>query len=173
MDAKIAALSNEKRINWDEQLPFVTFNYNTSIHTTTGQIPFELMLGRSLILPFDQQQPLITLSQDPEHQLKLNQYLSTLTEQAKIKILEQQEKYKQRYDQHRSNPNYTIGELVLIKILNMRNKFDARYEGPFRITRKLSTKTFIVQHVKIPTLMKQVTSDIMVSITQRRNIKSK
>ncbi|CAF5067177.1 unnamed protein product, partial [Rotaria socialis] len=50
MDAKIAALSNEKRINWDEQLPFVTFNYNTSIHTTTGQIPFELMLGRSLIL---------------------------------------------------------------------------------------------------------------------------
>ncbi|CAF1572284.1 unnamed protein product [Rotaria magnacalcarata] len=84
MDAKIAALSNEKRTNWDEQLPFVTFNYNTSIHTTTGQIPFELMHGRSPILPFDQQQPLITLSQDPEHRLKLNQYLSTLTEQAKI-----------------------------------------------------------------------------------------
>ncbi|CAF5001957.1 unnamed protein product [Rotaria socialis] len=131
------------------------------------------MHGRSPILPFDQQQPLITLSQDPEHRLKLNQYLSTLTEQAKIKILEQQEKYKQRYDQHRSNPTHTIGELVLIKILNMRNKFDVRYEGPFRITQKLSTKTFIVQHVKIPTLMKQVTSDIMMSITQRRNIKSK
>ncbi|CAF4067146.1 unnamed protein product [Rotaria magnacalcarata] len=84
LNAKIAALSNEKRTNWDEQLPFVTFNYNTNIHTTTGQIPFELMHDRSPILPFDQQQPLITLSQDPEHRLKLNQYLSTLTEQAKI-----------------------------------------------------------------------------------------
>ena len=67
MDAKIAALSNETRTNWDEQLPFVTFNYNTSIHTTTGQIPFELMYGRSPILPFDQQQPIVQLTQDPEH----------------------------------------------------------------------------------------------------------
>ncbi|CAF4364935.1 unnamed protein product, partial [Rotaria magnacalcarata] len=46
MDAKIATLSNDKRTDWDEQLPFVTFNYNTSIHTTTGQIPFELIYGR-------------------------------------------------------------------------------------------------------------------------------
>ncbi|CAF1243875.1 unnamed protein product [Rotaria sordida] len=43
MNAKIAALSNEKRTNCDEQLPFVTFNYNTTIHKTTGQIPFELI----------------------------------------------------------------------------------------------------------------------------------
>ncbi|CAF1490069.1 unnamed protein product [Rotaria sordida] len=54
MDAKIVALSNEKRTNWDEQLPFVTFNYNTTIHKTTGQIPFELIYGRSPTLPFDQ-----------------------------------------------------------------------------------------------------------------------
>ncbi|CAF3386340.1 unnamed protein product [Rotaria socialis] len=170
MDAKIATLSNDKRTDWDEQLPFVTFNYNTSIHTTTGQIPFELIYGRSPILPFDQQQPLVTLSHDSEHKSKLNQYLSTLTEQAKIKILKQQRQYKERYDQHRTNPNHKVGDLVLIKILTMRNKFDARFEGPFRIIKKMSTKTFIVQHVKIPTLIKQVTSDVMLSITQRRCI---
>ncbi|CAF1386057.1 unnamed protein product [Rotaria sp. Silwood1] len=98
MDAKIAALSNEKRTNWDEQLPFVTFNYNASIHETTGQIPFELIYGRSPTLPFDQQQPLVTLSQDPEYKSKLSHYLATLTGQAKVKILSQQEKYKERYD---------------------------------------------------------------------------
>ncbi|CAF1466853.1 unnamed protein product [Rotaria sordida] len=168
MDSKIATLSNEKRTNWDEQLQFVTFNYNTSIHATTGQIPFELMHGRSPILPFDQQQPLVTLPQDPDHKSKLNHHLSTLTEQARTNILKRQEKYKERYDQHRTNPHYKVGDLVLIKILSMRNKFDARYEGPFRITRQLSTKTFIVQHVKTPTLVKQVTSDIMVSIIERR-----
>ncbi|CAM2725959.1 unnamed protein product [Rotaria socialis] len=170
MDAKIATLSNDKHTDWDEQLPFVTFNYNTSIHTTTGQIPFELIYGRSPILPIDQQQPLVTLSQDPEHKEKLNQYVSTLTEQAKTKILKQQGHYKERYDRHRTNPNHKIGDLVLIKILTMRNKFDWRYEGPFRIIQKFSTKAFIVQHVKISTLIRQVTSDVMVSITQRRYI---
>ncbi|CAF1483246.1 unnamed protein product [Rotaria sordida] len=55
LDAKIAALSNEKRTNWDEQLPFVRFNYNTTIHKTTGQILFELIYVRSPTLPFDQQ----------------------------------------------------------------------------------------------------------------------
>ncbi|CAF4232144.1 unnamed protein product [Rotaria sordida] len=67
MDSKIATLSNENRTNWDEQLPYITFNYNTSIHTTTGIIPFELMYGRLPVLPVDHQQPIVTLSQDPEH----------------------------------------------------------------------------------------------------------
>ncbi|CAF1038197.1 unnamed protein product [Didymodactylos carnosus] len=57
MDDKIAALCNKKRTDWDEQLPFVSFNYNTNIHTTTEQIlPFEMMYGRSPVLPFDHQQ---------------------------------------------------------------------------------------------------------------------
>ena len=55
MDSKIATLSNENRTNWDEQLPHVTFNYNTSIHKTTGTIPLELLYGRLPILPFDHQ----------------------------------------------------------------------------------------------------------------------
>ena len=112
MDSKIAALSNAKRTDWDEQLPFVTFNYNTSIHTTTGQIPFEIMYGRLPVLPFDQQQPTITLSQDPEHVNKLKQYLSSLIEHAKLNILQQQKKYKERYDRYRTDPIYELNDLV-------------------------------------------------------------
>ncbi|CAF0946236.1 unnamed protein product [Rotaria sordida] len=168
MDAKIAALSNEKRTNWDEQLPFVTFNYNTTIHKTTGQIPFELIYGRSPILSFHQQQSLVTLSQDLEHKSKLNQYLLTLTEQAKVKILEQQRKYKDRYDRYCANPTYKVCDLVLIKTLNKRNKFDTRYEGPFKITQQLGRKTFIVQHIKKHTLIRQVTIDVIIPLYERK-----
>ncbi|CAF1072317.1 unnamed protein product [Rotaria sordida] len=168
MDAKIVALSNEKRTNWDEQLPFVTFNYNATIHKTTGQIPFELIYGRSPTLFFDQQQPLVTLSQDPEHKSKLNQYLLTLTEQAKVKILEQQRKYKDRYDRYRANPTYKVGDLVLIKTFNKRNKFDIRYEGPFKITQQLGRKTFIVQHIKKHILIRKVTIDVIISLYERK-----
>jgi hypothetical protein len=167
MDAKIAALSNLRKTDWDEQLPFVTFNYNTSIHSSTKQIPFEMMYGRTPVLPFDHQDNNVTLSYDPEHIKKLNHYLSSLNEQAKSTITQNQEQYKQRYDTHRSNPSYNTGDLVLVKTLNIRYKFDIRYEGPFRIIKQLTPKTFIVQHVKKPTLHRQVTTDVLLPIFKR------
>ncbi|CAF4686011.1 unnamed protein product, partial [Rotaria sp. Silwood1] len=170
MDSKIATLSNQNRTNWDEQLPYVTFNYNTSIHTTTGIIPFELMYGRLPVLPFDHQQPIITLSQDSEHVKKLKQYILSLTEHAKINILQQQKKYKQRYDRYRTNPVYKINDLVLIQTLNRRNKFDIRYEGPYRIIQKLGPKTYIVKHIKNSLLTRQVTTDVIRPLYERRNM---
>ncbi|CAF4546176.1 unnamed protein product [Didymodactylos carnosus] len=167
IDAKITALSNERHTNWDEQLPFVTFNYNTSIHVTTGQTPFEMMYGRKPVLPFDQQPPLVSLPQDPEHVLKLNEYLSSLTGDAKRNILDQQQKYKQRYDLHRSNPRYKLGDLVLVKILKARHKFDIRHEGPFRILQQIATKTYVVQHVKKTSLVRQVTVDSLIPLFER------
>ncbi|CAF5099638.1 unnamed protein product, partial [Rotaria socialis] len=60
-----------------------------------------------------------------------------------------------------------IGELVLCKTLNIRYKFDIRYEGPFRIVKQLTPKTFIIQHVKKPTLYRQVTTDVLLPIFER------
>jgi transposase InsO family protein len=145
MDAKIAALSNLRKTDWDDQLPFVTFNYNTSIHSSTKQIPFEMMYGRTAVLPFDHQDDNVTLSYDTEHSKKLTKFLSNLNEQAKQNIITNQELYKQRYDSNRSDPSYNIGDLVLVKTLNIRH-FDIRYEGPFRILKQITPKTFIIQH---------------------------
>ncbi|CAF3126930.1 unnamed protein product [Rotaria sp. Silwood2] len=170
MDSKIAALSNEKRTDWDQQLPFVTFNYNTTIHTTSGFIPFEMMYGRLPILPFDQQDPIVKLTQDADYIKKLKNYLNTLTEDARKNILQQQQEYKQRYDRNRINPQYKMNDLVLIKSLNRHNKFDVRYEGPFRITQQLGKKTFIVVHVNKPTLTRQVTIDVIIPLYERKNV---
>jgi hypothetical protein len=126
--------------------------------------------SRLPVLPFDQQQPVFTLSQDPQHVNKLKQYLSALTERARNNISQQQKKYKERYDRHRQNPMYKIGDLVLIKTLNRRNKFDIRFEGPFRIIQQLGTKTFLVKHEKKPTLIRQVTIDVMTSLFERKNM---
>lgn len=167
MDAKIAALSNLRKTDWDDQLPFVTFNHNTSIHSSTQQIPFEMMYGRPPVLPFDYQDPNVTISYDPEHVNKLNDFLSKLNEQAKNTILKNQEKYKHHYDTNRSDPSYNVGDLILVRALNVRYKFDARYEGPFRIIKQLTTKTFIVQHVKKSTLVRQVTTDVLLPIFER------
>ncbi|CAF4639831.1 unnamed protein product, partial [Rotaria sp. Silwood2] len=167
MDAKIAALSNLRKTDWDDQLPFVTFNYNASIHSSTKQVPFEMMYGRSPVLPFDYQDTNVNISYDSEHAKKLSQFLSKLNEQARINIIKNQERYKQRYDMNRSDPTYNIGDLVLVKTINIRYKFDVRYEGPFRIIQTITPKTFIVQHVKKPTLYRQVTTDVLLPIFKR------
>jgi hypothetical protein len=170
MDGKIAALCNERRTNWDEMLQFVTFNYNTSIHATTKQIPFEMMHGRPAILPFDQQQALISFTQDPEHCQKIKIYLEKLTEEARKNILKNQRQYKTRYDSHRQDLSLKINDLVLVKTRNARNKFDIRYEGPFKIIKQLGIKTFIVQHVKKLTLTRQVTTDVIIPLVERWNL---
>ena len=87
MDGKIAALCNERRTNWNEMLQFVRFNYNASIHTTTTQTSFEMMYGRRAILPFDQQEATISLTQDSEHSRKIKDYLEALTKEARANIL--------------------------------------------------------------------------------------
>jgi hypothetical protein len=122
IDAKIAALSNLRKTDWDDQLPFVTFNYNTSIHSSTKQIPFEMMYGRKPVLPLDLQDDNVTISYDSEHVKKLNQFLSSLNEQAKQIIIKNQQRYKERYDTNRSDPSYKINDLILVKTLNTRSK---------------------------------------------------
>jgi transposase InsO family protein len=169
MDSKIATLSNLHKTDWDDQLPFVTFNYNASIHSSTKQVPFEMMYGRKPVLPFDHQDANVTLTYDSEHAQKLKQHLSFLNEQARKNIITTQEKYKQHYDLNRTDPIFKIGDLVLVKTLNTRHKFDLRYEGPFRIIKEITPKTFIIQHIKKPTLHRQVTTDVLLPIFQRIN----
>ncbi len=133
MDAKIAALCNDRRTNWDEQLPFVAFNYNTSIHSTSGIVPFNIVYGRSCLLPFDLHDDTLYVPSAGKHLNELSKYLSTITAEARQNILNQQMKHKSRYDSNRSNPLCQVGDLALIKNIVVRHKFDIRYDEPHRI----------------------------------------
>ncbi|CAF4174956.1 unnamed protein product, partial [Rotaria sordida] len=67
-----------------------------------------MMYDRSPVLSFDHQDTNVTLSYDSEHVKKLQQFLSKLNEQAKLNVIKNQQRYKQRYDINRSNPSYNI-----------------------------------------------------------------
>ena len=167
MDAKIASLSNQSRSDWDDQLPFVTFNYNATRHSTTKTIPFELMYGRLPVFPSDPQHPLVSLSQDPQYCQQLNQHISNLTDITRHNITLTQQRYKSRFNANRSNPVYHINDIVLIKIIHPRRKFDIRHEGPYRIIRRSGDKTYIVQHTHMPDSVRQVTVDSIIPLTER------
>ena len=167
MDGKIAVLCNDQRTNWDEVLPYVTFNYNTSVHATTKQVPFEMMHGRRPTLPCDQQPDIVSLETEPEHPNKIKEYLERLAGETRRNILENQRQYKARYDAYRQDWSLKINALVLVKNRGVRSKFDITYEGPFKITHQLGRKIFVVRHVKKDTLVKQVTMDVIVPLVER------
>jgi hypothetical protein len=167
MDSKIASLSNQSRSDWDEQLPFVTLNYNTSIHSTTKIIPFELMYGRSPVLPCDPQNPIVSLQADPRYVSRLMEHVSSLSRTAHDNISKAQSSSKLRYDEHRSNPSYQVNDIVLIRNLHRRYKFDVRFEGPYRVVRRTAQKTYVVQHVHLHHVIRTVTVDSIAPLLAR------
>jgi hypothetical protein len=169
MDAKIASLSNQSRSDWDDQLPFVTLNYNSTPHSTTKTIPFELMYGRSPVFPSDPQHPLVSLPHDPYYPNKLNQYISNLTDITRRNITTTQQRYKSRFNTNRSNPVYQINDIVLVKTIHPRCKFDVRHEGPYRIIQRLGDKTYLVQHTQLLDSVRQVTVDSIISLVERKS----
>ena len=167
MDAKSASLSNQSHSDWDDQLPFVTLNYNTSIHATTKSIPFELMYGRSPMLPCDPQNPIVSLQSDLHDVAKLHQHVTSLSRTAHDNVSLAQASSKVRYDEHRSDPSYQANDIMLIRNLRRRYKFDVRFEGPYRVVRRTDHKTYVVQHVHLHHIVRTVTVDSIASLFAR------
>ncbi|CAF4397126.1 unnamed protein product [Didymodactylos carnosus] len=102
MDAKIAVLANERKTNWHEQLPFVTFIYNTSVHATTKHIPFELMYGRKPVLPFDPQSSVVSTMERDEYLEYAKDCISSLTQDMKRIVLNENTRRNQTFTSPRT-----------------------------------------------------------------------
>jgi hypothetical protein len=153
MDAKLASLSSQSRSDWDDQLLYVIFNYNTSVHSTTKLIIFELMHGRVPVLACDPQDSTVIFRPDPQYALKLQRHISSLTDIARQNILLAHRSAKPRYDAHHSNPSYNVDDIVLIR--------NVRYEGPNRVVHRIHQKTYLVQHIRLHNVIRQVTVDFI------------
>ena len=49
----IACYVDKNQTNWDEQLPFLAFAYNTAEQASLGRTPFEIIYGRLAKVPID------------------------------------------------------------------------------------------------------------------------
>jgi len=117
--------------DWEEFLPLVLFAYRTSVHTSTGITPFELMFGRSaqnssLSLPtaFD------PLSYSNHLRFTLSQ-LYDLVETHLVKAAQhQQTSYNQL--QHIQDRCFQVGETVWLDSPTA-GKLDPKWEGGWKV----------------------------------------
>jgi hypothetical protein len=107
----LAAYCHSNQANWDLYLQLVLFAYRTSVQSTTGFSPFEMLYGRETRLG---NMDNYNLGYEPSQFI---QDLHNRWQEAKLNILKQAEVVKVAYDSKyvKPPPVYEPGEQVRVK----------------------------------------------------------
>jgi hypothetical protein len=124
--------------NWDQWLKFATFVHNTTPHSATSYMPFQLLFGRLPNLPgVLQRQPPSAFYAYDSYVKELEARLQSSYEIARQKLDLAKAVNKRHYDQNLHVPKFKIGEKVLVKDESVRRgrskKLEAPYVGPYEI----------------------------------------
>jgi hypothetical protein len=148
MRAQLNKLAVQQPTDWDTFLPAIVSAYNSGEHATTGIAPFEMMFGRTPTTVFDPAQPLLQLSRPSDYLAHLRTYRTILTDTARHNTREQQQRMQARYDHNRSDPRYSLADLVFVRTPPpLRTKDAALYQGPYRVVQLVDTQTYVVEQV--------------------------
>ena len=104
---------NRKQDDWDDLLPYLSFAYNTSVHSSTGISPYFLLYGREATMPVD-----IALDWTPESQLSQGIYerMKIARRLAQENLIEAQNYQRIKHDAtHGDGNKFKIGDVVLIR----------------------------------------------------------
>jgi len=107
-----------------------------------------MMFGRTPTTVFDPAQPLSQLSRPSDYLAHLRTYRTSLTDTARHNTREQQQRMQARYDHNRSDPRYSLADLVFVRTPPpLRTKDVALYQGPYRVVQLVDTQTYVVEQV--------------------------
>ncbi|CAF1526076.1 unnamed protein product [Adineta steineri] len=157
---QISKLEDKHHHNWDDYLDPVVFAYNTAKHKTTQFSPFELLFGRSPQLPIDLPPQFYTFARPNICFENLQRILQVYHQQAQNNIIAQQQSNKVRYDKHRSDPHFQIGDHVFTKIFTARGSLDPRYSSEPSIVTEVRHPTYFVRNESTGVVKRFHVSDI-------------
>ena len=132
---------------WDESLPYLQFAFNRVVHSFSGTSPFEACYGYLPPSPFDM---VFTVGTDHHGKVaterlnaqKFLEKISKIHATVEAQLQKSQARYKAKHDKHRVPCNFSVGDLVWLKLSKERLKGEGkklkplRY-GPFRILQQI------------------------------------
>lgn len=150
LTSTIAAFVNLNHTDWDLRLAEAIFAINTAKHFTTEITPFELVFGRTAVLPHESAFPWPpTEIETNEDRIKKVAHWRRIARQLTIK---QQKKSEATYNKYRSpDPIFSPGELVLVARKRRGNgktkKFLPRFIGPYQIVKRVSRTCYLLEDI--------------------------
>jgi len=143
---------NEQQTNWPRFVHSVCYAFNTSVNSTTGFSPFELLYGHSPVLIAELGLEKIA-PPGTDYAKDLYKTINKLRERAYVNVLKAQAGMRRQYNKKRKAPRiYRTGDLVLlhyrktVERLSPKLTFHAR--GVYRILRKIPERNnYVLQLV--------------------------
>lgn len=134
----VRAYTQKNPMTWHNYLPYFTFSYNTTVHSSTGFAPHTLVFGFDLEIPISVKRSRPNYNYDSYH----NELLTQLREaHSRVRELIQKRKIenKNNYDKERfTELKLKRNDLVLMLNDVRKNKFDNKYSGPYRVEEIIS-----------------------------------
>ena len=127
--------------NWPNMLPGILMAYRMTPATQSTQLsPYFMVFGREMLLPFDTSlKPANTLPiKARSHMQAILENLELAETIAEENIKKSQESSKTYYDKKSKNPNFSLGDRVLLYVpkipTGVSKKLHRKEEGPYYIT---------------------------------------
>ncbi len=136
---------------WVDHLELAEFCYNNSEHSATGSTPFQMVTGKSQIVPMTwatQGQPSSDASEEVPMVTQLDEERKRLWELAKANLEKAHKRYKDFADKSRREVKFEVGDKVWLNIRNFQlpeglsHKFMGPYAGPFKVLEKKLSDTY-------------------------------
>lgn len=145
LNAFMRAFTQKNPDTWHTILNFATFTYNNTVNTTTGFSPNELAFGHMIEIPTNitNNKPTIYNYEKYRDQLRANLY--DAQKLAKEHILNRKIANKKIYDKNMNELELETNDLVLIRKETKKGKYDALYEGPFRVEKCINETTIKIR----------------------------
>ncbi|XP_073037606.1 uncharacterized protein [Primulina eburnea] len=131
--------------DWVEELPSVLCSYRTIPRSSTRETPYSLVYGSEAVLPVEIRQSSARIESYPSNNDQSRAIELDLVEQKRDRAAIRMEAYRSRiirsYNKHVRSRDFEVGDLVMKKVKPVGNvgKLEARWEGPFKIVRRVSS----------------------------------
>uniref|UniRef100_A0A3B3Q5E6 Integrase catalytic domain-containing protein n=1 Tax=Paramormyrops kingsleyae TaxID=1676925 RepID=A0A3B3Q5E6_9TELE len=134
--------------DWDRWLPYLMFSYREVPQASTGYSPFELLYGRQVRGPLDVLRDAWEQASEPQpvpvlqYVLQMRKKMEQMAKLVHVNMEKAQVRQKHGFDKKAKARVFRPGQEVLLLLPTSDNKLLARWQGPFRVLRKMGPATY-------------------------------